>query len=266
MARILYNKNSTVPFSLSRTKVEDFIKCRRCFYLDVKMGLSKPSWPPFTLNNAVDNLLKKEFDTHRAKGTSHPLMKYYGLKAIPFAHEKMNDWQNYRKGIRYYDEETNLELYGAIDDLWIGEDGKLIVVDYKATSINGEVSLEGEYREAYKRQVEFYQWLFRKNGYDVSNTAYFVYVNALKDKEAFDGQLEFKVKLLPYEGSDSWVEPTIKEIKRVLDSDKIPEPNPNCEYCNYRAKAAKIENMAYETSNSKEKNDNDYKFNKGQLF
>ena len=253
MARILYDKNSKAAFNLSRTKVEDFIKCRRCFYLDVKLGVSKPSWPAFSLNNAVDNLLKKEFDIHRAEKNPHPLMKTYGIKAVPFAHEKIDEWRDWRRGIRYYDKETNLELYGAIDDLWLGDNGKLIIVDYKATSINGEVSLDGEYREAYKRQVEFYQWLFKKNGYDVDETAYFVYVNALKDKKAFDGQLEFKVRLLPYKGSNSWVEPTIKEIKKVLESDEIPEPNPNCEYCNYRRKAI----MAERVNSS---------FSKGQLF
>jgi hypothetical protein len=30
------------------------------------------------LNIAVDELLKKEFDLHRAEGTKHPLMEQYG--------------------------------------------------------------------------------------------------------------------------------------------------------------------------------------------
>ena len=47
------------------------------------MGIGQPPGYPFSLNSAVDTLLKKEFDMHRAKGTAHPLMDAYGLDAVP---------------------------------------------------------------------------------------------------------------------------------------------------------------------------------------
>ena len=37
---------------LSRSKIELFIACPRCFWLDVARGIPRPSGPPFTLNNA----------------------------------------------------------------------------------------------------------------------------------------------------------------------------------------------------------------------
>jgi len=55
------------------------VKCQRCFYIDKRLGTGQPPGYPFTLNSAVDKLLKKEFDIHRAKGTPHPMMKEYGL-------------------------------------------------------------------------------------------------------------------------------------------------------------------------------------------
>src|SRR3990172_6046990 len=98
--RNLYNPNSTEPFRLSRGKIDLFIKCPRCFYLDRRLGIGQPPGYPFSLNSAVDKLLKKEFDIHRAQGTSHPLMKTYKIDAIPLAHEKIDEWRDsMRRGI-----------------------------------------------------------------------------------------------------------------------------------------------------------------------
>ena len=58
----LYQLKSSAPFKLSRTKIELFTGCPRCFFLDRRLGISRPGFPAFTLNNAVDYLLKKEFD------------------------------------------------------------------------------------------------------------------------------------------------------------------------------------------------------------
>jgi len=87
----MYDKNSKEPFKLSRTKIENFIKCPRCFYLDRKLGIAQVPGFPFTLNSAVDTLLKKEFDVYRAEQKIHPLMEHYGLKAVPFRNDKMDE-------------------------------------------------------------------------------------------------------------------------------------------------------------------------------
>ena len=66
-ARRLYNPASTQPFALSRSKVELFMNCPRCFYLDRRLGIARPAGFPFNLNSAVDALLKTEFDRYRAQ-------------------------------------------------------------------------------------------------------------------------------------------------------------------------------------------------------
>ncbi len=240
--KIIFDPLSKDPFKLSRSKIDLFSKYPRCFYLDRRLGVSQPSMPGFSLNSAVDHLLKKEFDIHRAKETSHPLMSCYGLNLVPFNDERIDDWRNNKRGIQYLHEPTNFLVFGAIDDVWIDENRKIYIVDYKSTSTQEEITLDGEYKESYKRQMEVYQWLFRKNGFDVSNTGYFVYCNGKKDREAFDGKLEFGVEIIPYEADDSWVEPMIIKIKEVLNSEEIPEQNPACEYCNYRKLAYEKEN------------------------
>lgn len=242
MAKRLFDAKLSEPFEISRTKLELFLNCPRCFYLDRKIGISRPSFPAFTLNSAVDALLKKEFDVHRLKGETHPLMKNYGIDLIPFQHEKMEEWRHNFTGVRFLHKPTNFLVFGAIDDIWVDKAGALFVVDYKSTSIEATVTLEGIYKEVYKRQVEIYQWLLRKNGFDVSDIAYFVYANGRKDLKAFDAKLEFNISILAYHGNSDWVEQVVIDSRRCLEQSNLPEPEYDCEYCNYRKAAGLQEN------------------------
>lgn len=236
----LFNPKSAELFKLSRTKIERFIECPKCFYLDRRLGLDRPATYPFTLNSAVDKLLKKEFDIHRDKGEKHPLMEHYKIDAIPFTHEKMDEWRENFVGVQFYHKPTNLLIFGAVDDIWQNRDGSLAVVDYKATSTDKEITYEEEYRDGYKRQMEIYQWLLRQNGYMVADTGYFVVVNGRADKEAFDGKLEFDVKVIPHTGNSDWVEPTIIAAHKCLMSSKIPTPSLKCDYCKYIEEINKV--------------------------
>ena len=220
-------------WKLSRSKIDLFVECPRCFYLDNKMGISRPKFPSFLLNSAVDLLFKKEFDIHRANATPHALMNQYGVDAVPFEHSQMNTWRENFEGIQYKHEDTGMIISGAVDDIWVKPDNSLIVVDYKSTSKEGEITLDDKWKEGYKRQMEVYQWLLRRLDFNVSELGYFVYANGKMDAKSFDGKLEFDVTLIPYEGDTAWVEDTIFRIKETLDKDEVPMPSPECEHCQY---------------------------------
>ncbi|HWO07202.1 MAG TPA: PD-(D/E)XK nuclease family protein [Candidatus Paceibacterota bacterium] len=227
-------------FRLSRSKIGLFQECPRCFYIDNKLGTGRPPGYPFSLNSAVDALLKKEFDIHRNGKTSHPLMEQYGINAVPFQHPKMDIWRETFKGIEHRHEPTGFVVCGAVDDVWVNPNEELIIVDYKSTSKDEKIEeLNKDWHDGYKRQMEVYQWLFRQNGFAVSDTGYFVYANADKDKKAFDGILEFDVTLVPHKGSDAWVEPTLFKIKECLESEKLPSVGDGCDYCIYRETVGK---------------------------
>lgn len=57
--------------------------------------------------------------------------------------------------------------------------------------------------------------------------------NGLKDKKAFDAKLEFDLQIIEHHGNDSWVEPTIIQVKKILDSKKIPHSSETCQWCDY---------------------------------
>lgn len=237
-AKGLFSKTSKEPFRISRSKIDLFIECPRCFYLDRRLGVSRPPGFPFTLNSAVDHLLKKEFDAHRVAKSRHPLLERFGVDAVPYAHSDFAAWRELdfgRGGVHTLHEPTHFDVYGIVDDIWVTPGEELIVVDYKATAKDKEVkALDAEWQNGYKRQMEVYQWLLRQNGFVVSDTGYFVYANGRRDKEAFDANLEFRVELIPYTGSDEWIEPALIDMRQCLENDAVPGAAKACDYCAYR--------------------------------
>jgi hypothetical protein len=237
----LFDPDLRTPFPLSRTKVDLYLECPRCFYLDRRLGISRPAGFPFNLNSAVDALLKKEFDAYRARGEPHPYMREAGLNAVPHAHPQLDAWRANFKGVRTVHEASGLELFGAIDDLWRDlETNELIVADYKATSKDAEVTLDAEWQDGYKRQMEFYQWLLRRQGLAVAKRGWFVYANGRRDLERFDNRLEFRMKLIPYDGDDAWVEGTLQRISEALRAPQPPQATADCEFCAFAGRWAGV--------------------------
>lgn len=233
-----YKPGQKTPFKLSRSKIELFTQCPRCFWLDVRLKITRPSSPPFQINKAIDELFKKEFDGYRAKQEPHPLMLEYAIEAVPYQHDKLDEWRHNFTGVVHLHEPTNLHLFGAVDDIWVNPAGELIVVDYKATAKDKEVSLDAEWQNSYKRQMEIYQWLLRQNGFLVSDTGYFVYTNGRMDLDGFHDRVEFRTKVIAHTGSTDWVEPTVMKMKECMDSETMPAVGQSimggdCEFCTY---------------------------------
>lgn len=241
-----YLPGQTAPFNVSRSKIELFKQCPRCFWLDARLKITRPNSPPFNINKTIDELYKKEFDVHRAAKTPHPIMTANKLDGVlPFEHKMMDTWRDTFIGVTTLDEATNLHVFGGVDDVWINEAGELIVVDYKATSKDKPVSIDSGWQISYKRQMEVYQWLLRRNGFTVSPTGYFVYTNARIDVDGFGDRLEFVTKLIPYNGDDSWVGPTLLQMKQCMDSETMPPVGDSimggsCEYCDYARKRTEL--------------------------
>jgi RecB family exonuclease len=191
--------------------------------------------------------MKNEHDIYRAKNEPHPLMKDFGINAVPYAHADLDIWRDsLRRGITYKVPGTPLIITGGIDDIWLNKsNGKLHIVDYKSTSKQGEVSIDADWQIGYKRQLEVYQWLFRKNDFPVSDIAYFVYVNGDKTLPRFNNRIEFSSKIIPYEGDASWIDQKIGEILATLNADELPEADTGCKHCAYRMQASSIESWPH---------------------
>ena len=235
----LYDPNHKEPYKLSRSKIESFIRCPHCFYLDRRLGISQPSGPGFTLNIAVDALLKNECDGYRARKEPHPIAIEYHLDAIPYQPEPadlMDKWRNNFQGVPFLHTPTNFMVYGAIDDIWVTPGGELVIIDYKATSKQGEIVFDQDYHDSYRRQLDIYVWLFKMNGYPVYEKAYFVYCNGIKGTNLFDNQLNFKTVLIEHPLNTTWIDETLKNAQACLDETNPPERSEKCQFCSYLTK------------------------------
>lgn len=228
---------------LSRSKIELLEECPRCFWLDVVQGIKRPPPAPYTINNAIDYLLKQEFDLYRERGAPHPIMEENHVEAIPYDAPEMNKWRHNFTGVQFEDAENDFLLFGAVDDIWINPQGELIVVDYKATGAK-----EHHIYDSYGRQMEIYQWLLRKNGYKVSDFGYFVFAKVDKGdgfsknggSSANTGSLPFDLIVEAYKGDDAWVESRVKKAREVCEMKKSPSPSEGCAYCEYRRAAGEV--------------------------
>lgn len=220
---------------LSRSKIDLFLECPRCFYEDVARNNARPGGLPFTLNNAVDALFKREFDHYRAAQQPHPLFATVNLDAVPLSDPRMDDWRANFTGVRWLDPDTGWTLYGAIDDLWLGADGQVLVADYKATSKATELAADQLYA-GYRRQAEVYQFLVAQQGLTVSDRAWFVWTNGIKTADRFDDTLRFRTILVPHDGDRSWVLATFRAAVATVIATTVPDPATDCEWCSFVAR------------------------------
>jgi hypothetical protein len=230
------NDNKKININkISRFGLESFINCPRCFVMSYRYKV-KASFPPFTLNNAVDNLCKNEFDIYRKEHKPHPVFIDNNLNLIPFEHENMNKWRHNFTGISYEYNDRGFKFFGAVDDVWIRPNGDLVIADVKATSVNDfnwDNISKREYGKGYQRQLEVYQFLFRKNGFKVSNSAYLLYYNGRRNAEMFNNSLSFDYRLIEIKCNDNWVENKVFEAIDLLRSDILPNGSKSCNTCQY---------------------------------
>ena len=257
--RGVYKPEAEAPYELSRGKLENFIRCEACYWLDRVRGVKFPSIPAFLLNTNTDTLLKKDFDRFRGKGP-HPVMEAAGLSHLrPFAHENIEKWESslhFGSSPGHFNTlhaETNILFGGGIDDVWENTvTGLLHVVDYKSTSQQSKSPApldtsfiappadpdKTDYKAGYRRQMEMYQWILRRKGFAVSDTGYFLYVDGqhanetgmIDERDPSQAWMRFTTAVMPYEGDDSWVEERLIAAKRTLGKDSCPEHSGSCEY------------------------------------
>ena len=248
----IYSPGQDKEFRISRSGVSDFINCPRCFYLNKVQGLKDIDTIPFTLNNTVDELVKREFDQCREKQISHEVMVENKLDAVPFQHDDLNKWRNSRtQGVEYHHKKLNLLLAGGIDDVWMIKNSKpveLIMVDYKAQAkkdkVNDKDYLEDKFHQGYKFQLEFYRYLFTNIGFEVYPNGYFLVYNAVQDRKEFGTVMKFERSLVKYkfERSVDEIEKIVQEMKKVMDGNKIPKSNTSCQNCAFIRTGSKFLN------------------------
>ena len=230
-----------IYWELSRSKIELFRRCKACFWLEKVAGIKAIDFPSFNLNTNTDILLKKDFDRYRGKKESHPFLIHHGLDYLsPYDFpEHWTDSIHFGSTGRFHvnHEPSRIKFGGGVDDIYENtETGELHIIDYKSTAnlkANPErVTLDGKWKEGYKRQMDMYVWILEQMGYPASKTGYFLYVDGLHvvydrmiDDDPDFATMKFQTTWLEYETDTSWVEPALMEIKDFVVNTKVCPPH-----------------------------------------
>ncbi|MCX6718617.1 MAG: PD-(D/E)XK nuclease family protein [Candidatus Staskawiczbacteria bacterium] len=213
------------PIKLSPNSLNLFLECPHCFWLDKKQGIKRPQPFPYALNSAVDALLKEEFDTYRTKNLPHPLLKDNNIKAHLFSNQKLlNQWRNNLAGIRYFDEELQATLFGAVDDVLEFSDGKIAPLDYKSTG-----STAANVYDRFQLQLDTYTFLMEKNGYQTARKGYLAFYIVDKSRGFID-RLPFRKEIMEIETNPSDVYEIFKDGVECLRKETPPKHSQDCKF------------------------------------
>ncbi|MBU3964631.1 PD-(D/E)XK nuclease family protein [Patescibacteria group bacterium] len=210
---------------ISPNSLNLYFECPFCFWLEKNRGIKRPAPFPYELNLAVDQVLRRDFDKHRAKDRKHPLLEANNIPAKLFSNQKLlNEWRNKSKGLEYYDEKTGAVIFGVLDDVLDFGKGKLAPFDYKSTG-----SSVPKVYDRFQLQMDVYTFLLEKNGYATPRKGVLVFYTVDKD-DSFDDRLPFKKEIHIIDTDPSYILRTFREAIKFL---KKPAPlahSPECEF------------------------------------
>ena len=209
---------------LSPSTLTLFLECPKCFWLQLKMNIHRPSGPFPSLPGGMDILIKKYFDAYRLRGAVPPEIK--DIDAQLFADiEILNKWRNWRTGLAYTDEETGAVLSGAVDDCLV-KDSFFIPMDYKTRGF--DVKEGGE--SFYQNQMNCYSLLLEKNGMRQPNYAWLVYW--IPKEISPGGMVRFNVVLKKVVTNPEDALKTFRRAVALLDG-PMPASHSACTFCSW---------------------------------
>lgn len=205
-----------------------FLECKRCFWLGVIKGLNRPDSIFPSLPSGMDRVLKEHFDRFARKGELPPEIKNIDCVVSCSLFDNihlLNIWRDSRQGLQYKDQNSNIVIKAAIDNI-LKKGNKLIVLDYKTRGH----PLRDNTHTYYQTQMDFYNFILRKNGYATEDFAFllFYYPKAVNPT----GEVVFDTKLKVIDTSMDAVQKIISDIIITLNG-PLPPKDKDCEFCNY---------------------------------
>jgi|SRR3989344_2882762 len=214
-----------MPYKFSPSSLSLLDDCPRCFWLQFNKGIKRPSGIFPSLPSGMDKILKEHFDSFRDKGELPPELKHLAGEIKLFENaELLKDWRNNFKGICWQDKEGNL-VHGAVDNI-LQKGKKLVVLDYKTRGF----PLKEDTHEHYQDQLDIYNFLLRKNGYETEDYAYLLFYHPTKVTEK--GEVIFHTDLIKINISTKNAEKIFEKALKIL-KEKMPAATENCEYCKW---------------------------------
>jgi len=209
---------------LSPSSLNLMQECPRCFWLHINK-VKRPDTPFPSLPSGMDKVLKEHFDRFMEKGELPPEIREDDCKDCKLFDdkEKLKLWRNNLKGLEY--KKGDVLLHGAVDNILV-RNNKLIVLDYKTRGF----PLKEDTHEHYQTQMDLYNFLLRKNGYETEDYTYllFYYPNTVTET----GEVIFNTKLIKIKTNAKNGEKVFQKAIKIIKGD-MPEKNKDCKFCKW---------------------------------
>lgn len=202
-------------------------ECPRCFWLDKHEIWKRPAGIFPSLPSGMDLILKDHFDRFINKNKLPPelcnhshceQMRLFGINE----EEKglLKTWRSNLKGIVFQDTKGNI-LHGAVDNILVKEN-KLVVLDYKTRGF----PLKEDTHEHYQSQLDIYNFLLQKNGYETEDYAFLLFY--VPNKVLETGEVIFDTSLVKMQVNVNNAEKLFQQALELLNR---PCPKETCEWC-----------------------------------
>ncbi|MBN4049003.1 PD-(D/E)XK nuclease family protein [archaeon AH-315-M20] len=214
-----------MSYKLSPSSLSLLKDCPRCFWLKFNKNIKRPEGIFPSLPSGMDKILKTHFDLFRDKGKLPPELKELNKDLKLFDEvELLSEWRNNFKGIQWKDKDGNL-FRGAVDNI-LKKGKKLIVLDYKTRGY----PLKDDTAAHYQNQLDIYNLLLSKNGYETEEYAYLLFYHP--NKVNGKGDVVFHTDLVKMKINIKNAEKIFKDALEVLKG-KIPNASEECEFCKW---------------------------------
>lgn len=210
-------------YKLSPSSLSLMEECPRCFWLAQHKVWSRPSGIFPSLPSGMDSILKKHFDKFMEINKLPPeLCDNHECKDMKLFSDRdlLKVWRSNLKGISFTDEDGNI-LHGAVDNLLV-KGKKIIVLDYKTRGF----PLKEDTHEHYQHQLDIYNFLLRKNGYETEDYAFLLFYHP---KEVLsNGDIVFNKDLIRMKINVKKAEDIFNSAIKLLNEEC---PTKTCEWC-----------------------------------
>ena len=218
-----------MPYKFSPSSLSLLKDCPKCFWLAFNKDIKRPDSIFPSLPSGMDKVLKEHFDRFMKKEELPPeLQEELGGQVKLFDDEELlKVWRSNFKGIQWIDKKGNL-IHGAIDNL-LRKGKKLIVLDYKTRGF----PLKEDTHEHYQDQMDIYNFLLRKNGYETEDYTYLLFYHPNKVHE--NGDVDFHKDLIKIKVNIKNAEKILKDAVEVLEGE-MPKAGEECGFCKWKEK------------------------------
>lgn len=220
-------KNNLIKISPSG--ISYLLECPRCLWLHINENKKRPRGVYPSLPDGMDNVFKNYFDEYRARGEMPPEIDGRVEGTLFPDHKRLQAWREFnfgRGGIRAEIPEYGMLLSGAIDELLVSPEGKVVPFDFKTRGY----PVKEDTHEHYRHQLDLYTLLFQKNNMNPADYGYLLFF--WPDSYSL-GMANFKTELIKMDVSPSRGLSVLQKVRSIIDG-PMPLAHHTCEYCVYR--------------------------------